>query len=271
MKRILNFELRRAMCSKSFRIAVLCGTVITTLDFYEFYRKYRSITDERVVGQAWIGLDYQFSYNALFYLLMPLFACFAYAGSYFEDKRSGYIKNIMVKTSRKKYFASKYMVTFFTAAIAVAIPLILNLMLSMSVFSLRLPEKLDFMSAGGTKDTALFSRVFWSDTLLYCLIFILIDMIFAGCIAVFSICIADFTDNMFSTVAIPFAAIVISSTFFEDYDLYGITESNISIVKMIDPIQESITTGRVMALVLLCMLFVSAVWIIIKQKNKDIL
>ena len=271
MKILLKMEFHRAFRSMSFRLSVLCGMIIAGIDFISFYGTYKILADEKVVAQVWVGLDYQFAYNSMFFLLMPLFAAFAYGGSYFEDLRSGYIKNLLIKVSRKEYFCTKYFVTFVTGALTVAIPLILNLMACMSFFSLRLPEKLRGLHGGANIDVKFLSEIFYRDTFMYCVIFIFIDMVFAGSIAVFAICIADFTDNLFSTVTVPFAFIVISSVIFVDLEYLGKTQSNLSIIHMINPLQEVITTGLTMATVPICMIIISLLWVCFKQRNKDIL
>ena len=254
MKAFLEMEFHRAFRSAGFRLSVLCGIIIAGIDFVTFFSTYKLLADEKVVAQAWIGLDYQFAYNSLFFLLVPLFATFAYAGSYFEDMRSGYIKNLMIKVSRKEYFFTKYLVSFVSGAIVVAIPLIINLMVCMSFFSLRIPEKLRGLHGGANVDAKCLSELFYSNTFYYCLVFILIDMIYAGCIAVFSI----------------FAVVTLSSVILSDLECFEKTNSNLSIMVIINPMQVSITTGLTMILMPVCMSFVSILWIFLKQRNKDI-
>ncbi len=271
MKRIINLEFYRAFRSIGFRLSVLCGMIVSFLDFCTFYKSFGMFSEDKVIAQAWIGLDYQFAYNSLFYLLMPLFASFAYSGSYFEDMRGGYIKCLIVKVSRKQYFSAKYIVSFITGAIAIAIPLVMNLMMSMAFFSTRLPEKLQFMHGGANTDIKLFSNIFNINTIVYCILFIVIDMVFAGCIAVFSICIADFTDNMFSTVTIPFSLTIISSVIFGDLEYLEKTESNLAIIKMINPVQDVVTSKTVIIIVPVLMILISFIWVYVKQRRKDII
>ena len=271
MKALFKMEFYRAFRSVSFRLSVVCGLIIAGLDFTSFYKAYKMIAGEKVVAQAWMGLDYQFVYNSLFFLLVPLLASFAYAGSYFEDIRSGYIKNLLLKVSRKSYFITKYWVSFIFGALVVAIPLLINLMVCMSFFSIRIPEKLRFLHGGANVDIKFLSEVFYSNTVKYCLIYILIDMIFAGCISVFSICIADFTDNLFSTVTIPFAVTVISSVILEDMEYFGKTKSNLSVLVMLNPLQGAVTTRLTMVIVPICMMIVSQFWIYLKQRKRDVI
>ena len=90
-------------------------------------------------------------------------------------------------------------------------------------------------------------------------------------IAVFSICIADFTDNMFSTVTIPFAVTIISSVILGDLEYFGKTSSNLAITMMINPLQEVVTSRLTIILVPVCSTAASIIWIYLKQGKKDII
>lgn len=271
MKKIIRMECHRALGSLSFRLALLCGLIITLADFFSFYNSFGYDQKQYVVEQAWIGLDYHFAYNTIFYMLLPLLASFAYAGSYFEDLRGGYIKNLILKTSRKKYFAAKYIVSFLSAGMVTAIPLVINLMCCMSFFTLRQSEKLEFTRAGANMDIKLFSVLYNKSTLLYCLLYILIDMLFAGVIAVFSICVADITDNLFSTVTIPFAVVVISGVYLENLEVMEKTDGTYSLMGVINPIQNGLIRCKVMFGFLIGLIGVSILWVYFKQRGKDIL
>ena len=86
--------------------------------------------------------------NSLFYALLPILAALPYAGTYYEDIRTGYLKNILLHTSRRGYYMAKSFVVFVMAAITVMIPLLLDLMAVMTIYPLRMPERLEFLSAG---------------------------------------------------------------------------------------------------------------------------
>lgn len=271
MKRIIRMEAHRAVRTVSFKLAVLCGVIITMSDFLSFGNSFGYDQRQYVVEQAWVGVDYHFAYNTIFYMLLPLLASFAYAGSYFEDLRGGYLKNLILKTSRKKYFAAKYIVSFLSGSMAVAIPLVLNLMMCMAFFSLRQSEKLEFLRAGASVDVKMFSVLFNKNTLLYCLLYILIDMLFAGVIAVFSVCVADITDNLFSTVTIPFTVVVISGVYLENLEIMEKTDATYSLMGIMNPIQNGLIKAEVMTGILIGLIFISVIWIYYKQKRKDIL
>ena len=102
MKKVIIFELKRAFHGIGMKISLLLGMMVCILDLSLFYFQYGA-PNGMILIQAWIGTDYQFAYNSLFYVLMPILACLPYAGSYFTDIDSGYEKNICIRTSRLSF------------------------------------------------------------------------------------------------------------------------------------------------------------------------
>ena len=91
MKRIMRFEFYRAFRSRGFYIALCAGIGVAVADILLFYQAFRQEISTKVFLQAWIGTDYQFVTNGLFYILLPVIAALPYAGSYYEDLKSGYL------------------------------------------------------------------------------------------------------------------------------------------------------------------------------------
>ena len=100
MKRSVGYELKRAFESIGIKISILIGSVIAILDLITFYLQYGA-PGGKILIQAWMGTDFQFAYNGLFYIVFPIIACLPFAGSYYQDVSSGYDKNICVRISRK--------------------------------------------------------------------------------------------------------------------------------------------------------------------------
>ena len=181
MKRIMRFEFYRAFRSRGFYIALCAGIGIAVADILLFYQAFRQEISTKVFLQAWIGTDYQFVTNGLFYILLPVIAALPYAGSYYEDLKSGYLKNILLSTSRRSYYTAKAVVVFTMGAITVMIPLLIDMMVVMTIYPLRAPERLEFLTAG-ILDANLFSDLFAENGALYALAYIVFDGVYAGCV-----------------------------------------------------------------------------------------
>ena len=87
--RVLRFEMTRAFRNKWLAVSVALGTLIGLADIWLNVSQY-GFNRGRALIQTWIGTDYQFAYNSLFYVLLPLIACFPYAGSCYQDQKTGY-------------------------------------------------------------------------------------------------------------------------------------------------------------------------------------
>ena len=104
--RVLRFEMTRAFRNKWLAVSVALGTLIGLADIWLNVSQY-GFNRGRALIQTWIGTDYQFAYNSLFYVLLPLIACFPYAGSCYQDQKTGYESSICIKTSRLSYMIAK--------------------------------------------------------------------------------------------------------------------------------------------------------------------
>lgn len=265
MKKAVLFECKRGFRSRGFRISCLIGFSICILDLFFFCKIFWQDLGCKIVSQAWIGTDFQLAFNSLYYVLFPILAALPFGSSYYQDLKTGYVKNLCVKISRKEYYAAKSIAVFLTAFVAVAMPLLFNLILCMGIVPLHTPEKLTFLNAG-ILDRNLFAEIFYTVPALYCFLFILLDGVFAGILAMYSVCIAERVESAFSAIAAPFAVYILSGV-----ALMGDQEGNWSVLEMVNPLQ--LCTTRVEQL-LICMVggsIIAAIVIILKGRKKDFL
>jgi hypothetical protein len=263
---ILKFEIKRGFTSRAFLISLILSSLLCSADFYCYYRVSHGNIDLSTVIQAWIGTDYMFAYNVVFYLLLPIIGCLPYAASYFEDLNSGYIKNICVKTSRKAYYFAKSIAVFLTAAVAVMLPLTVDFIVWMMIYPLRIPEPLLFL--GSTGDACLFASTYYDSSLKYAIIFILVDGLAAGVLALLSVCISELTESSFITITAPFAIYVAESYVFGNY---MDAKKNYSIQDLINPLQQTYGYKGILFTLLGLIFLVEIVWIALKARRKDIL
>ena len=90
----IKFELYRAFHSRNFVISLLIGSLICALDLITFIVMFGF--NGRYLIDAWIGTDFPFAFNVMFFALLPVLACLPYGGSLFYDVKTGYDKNICV-------------------------------------------------------------------------------------------------------------------------------------------------------------------------------
>lgn len=266
MSRTFKFELKRAFASVGFWVAIGLGMVIVLSQQISFYFNYRNAPGIVSAVQAFIGCECFQVYNTIFFTMFPILAAMPFAASYYIDLNSGYIKNICTATSRKQYFAAKYMSVFISAFIVVVIPLIVNFMIAMTMLPLIIPEK--FFFKGIVMDSYIFSYIYNTNPGLYVLIYIALDGLFAGLLADLALCIAEFTESSFITLTFPFAFYMLSSQMLA-LGMKG--NQNFSLNLLLNPYQ--VTAGNEINIIIIAIIIIMIILanVVIRIKRKDIL
>lgn len=259
----IKFELFRAFHSRSFLFSLTIGLVVCAIDLVTFC--IMSGFEGKYLIQAWIGTDYQFAYNQMFYILLPVLACLPYGGSLYTDIKTGYDKNICVKTSRTNYFISKCISVFLSGFAGVAIPLLLNLYAVAGLFPDYHTERLTAMSIG-LIDRCMFVSVYNFDPALYCLLFILIDSLFAGALALTSLSITVMVKSSFTAIVTPMVMLLMFDIFVGVKDF-----GNWSVIAMLNPRQYMHTYWYQLLIVFLVIFAVNVMVIILTARKRDIL
>lgn len=264
IKRCISFELKRAFDSIGTKISLAIGSVIVLLDAFTFYAMHSS-SSSTIMIQAWIGTDFRLAYNGLYYIVFPILACLPFAGSYYEDIARGYDKNICVRISRRQYMLAKCIAVYASAFVCVVVPLLLNLFIVAGLYPNGLPNKLDFLSAG-VIDCYRFSLLFNQSPLIYCLVFILVDGLFAGALGLVSVAVARLCRSQFAAVVTPFVAYILTGVLMINDSGYSV-----SVMDMVNPLQTYLTTTAQMCAVFLLIMAAasSAIWYF--GRRRDIL
>lgn len=262
--KIYGFEMGRAFRNAWFVVSVAMGTAIGIADCMLCVRQYRNIGEKALI-QTWLGTDYQFAYNSLFYVLLPLIACLPYAGSCFTDMKSGYERNICVKTSRLSYMAAKAVSVAASGAAAVAIPLLVNLFVCAGLYPNKLPDKLSFLYAG-IIDCDMFPRLFALHPVGYCLVFTLLDAVFGGLLGLVAMCVARWSGSRFSTIMGSFALYVFTGVIFE-----GDGTGTWSAMDMVNPLQNVVVYRYQMVTMYVGVCIIPLLLIYMWHRRRDIL
>lgn len=245
MKVALKLELRRLFSSKELYIAILIGlALVVWLFVYEiveanlFAEQYALYGDKasgylyypKTVFNSCIELEYDALPPIILYLLFPIIAAFPYAGAYCKDKKTGYLKNLLTRIDRHDCFMAKYIVSFLSGFLVSGVILLSSLMLTMLVFPMLTPEAVTqnyYVQSGN-----MWGELFYTMPILYTLLYILIDMLWCGCMASFALMLSMFTPS-------PFLAVTGSFIVFEvlDYVLSLFSLSQFSPITFLRPIQ----------------------------------
>lgn len=262
--RAFRFELYRVFHSRSLYISLLIGFTICVLDIVTFFIEDNPAESAYLI-QAWIGTDYRFAYNSMFFVLLPVLASLPYGGSLYTDIKSGYDKNICIKVSRLNYVLAKSCSVFISAFISVSMPLGINLLVTAGLYPNYIPERLEWLSIG-LLDRHLFTLIYSNQPAVYCILYILIDGLFAGAIALSSLSIARAAKSHFSTVVMPMVIYITSGILLEGDDT-----GNWSIMAMLNPRQYLTTQLYQLIIAFLVTFTINIVIVLLFSRKRDIL
>lgn len=150
----------------------------------------------------WLGADGISMGHTLFYTLLPLLACIPYGWSHSIEQKSGYTKNVVVKTGKLQYYLAKYVASFLAGGLVVLIPLALNFLMMGCVIPAVKPSIVWIMYYGISRGS-MWSQIFYGNPLLFVLLCMLLNFIFAGLFSTLSFWVSVYMKNWIAAVLIP--------------------------------------------------------------------
>lgn len=218
--RLLRMECRKAIGNKFFKIAfgaALCFALLSAwycIDSYFFSRQqaeqYGSgnpMLQVETLYNTWIGGEGMSLGFSLFFTLLPLLATLPYGWSYFVERKSGYERQVMARSNKKDYFLSKYIATFLAGGLVILIPLLVNFFLVACFIPAILPDYA-YMIYYGVELGHLGSSLFYTIPILFVLLYLVLDFIFAGLFACMSLALSLLVKNRVAVMLLPFLSIL---------------------------------------------------------------
>lgn len=140
-----------------------------------------------------------------YYLLIPALATLPFGISYLQDKKGGYIKNILVRTSQKSYYRAKYLAVFLSGGTVSAVPLLLEVFFMGLFFPLKTAAPYTDMAIG---PSSMWVNLYYSNTLLYALAYALLIFVFGGLAASLALVVSRYLDYIFTVWVTPFLVVL---------------------------------------------------------------
>lgn len=210
----LKTELKKAFNNKLFVTAVvissliaIAAAVVASLSYLQTANRFGEGNNPWLpvgtVYRYWIGDDGGSVMPYVFYTLLPLTASFAYGWSYSYELKSGYIKNVLIRTTKTRYFISKYIATFLSGFAVAAMPLVLNILLVGCFVPAVKPDvfyNFSYLHYSGL----MFSDLFFKHPILYIAAMIFLASVFAGLYAVMSLALSMLIKNRIAVTTVPF-------------------------------------------------------------------
>jgi hypothetical protein len=197
MKHMLKSELWKALHNVYFYIALAIGFAIIVVNVIENYisvsRLWESTLyymDSGMISGSSEGLSLflkALPYNKinyasrLFMTVWPILAAMPYGWSYCAERRGGLYNQIVTRSHIGTYYASKYVAVFVSGGLAVALPMLADLLIN----ALICPDhQLDVaMSLGGVYSGSFLSVLFYTDPWIYSFIWCAVVFFSAGAVA----------------------------------------------------------------------------------------
>lgn len=212
-KKLLKIELHRVFKNKMTYVALMiaCGISI-------FHVLHNNVSGVKIWIEMALNLksDMQYPYylydlwicgntynleGFLYFMILPILAVIPHSISFYADKENGYVKQIYTRVGRKSYLAAKFGAVFLTGGLVVTIPLILNLAICGMLLPALQPQQLAGMAIN---TSVLWFQIYETHPLLYTIIYLIIDFIFAGLVATLPLFFSFFTEKKFIILLMPF-------------------------------------------------------------------
>lgn len=213
MKNILKLEITKAVKNKFFLFSITFGCllgIVTQIDeSITYFRDMEYVKKGKYLSSAgysvfnsWIGApDFSVAVSVFFFVL-PLLAAIPYGWSCCEERNSGYRRSIIVHTGKNQYYLSKYIATFISGGLAIAIPMVFSFFLAHLFLPvvMPLPENMELYAVWAE---SFMSWFYYNTPYLYVLLYIIIDFIFAGLLACITMAVTTVVRQKWIVVIIP--------------------------------------------------------------------
>ena len=224
MKALLKIELSRAFRNKMLLLALLLGCGIAVAHIFihvlpegihwlhEWDRdeRFQVETPFYSVFNSALGFEFISLPYTIFIYIFPILAALPFADSFYTDMKSGYIKNVLIRTKKTNYFAAKYIAVFLSAGVVVVIPLILNLLITAALLPSIIPERYSHSFTVGFNQFG--GGLYHSNPYAYAALWYILDFVYAGIFAALALTLAYFVSNRFIVLLSPFILYIAIST-----------------------------------------------------------
>ncbi|TDU11121.1 membrane-spanning protein [Bacillus subtilis] len=182
---------------------LILGSLIAILDVVEnnvIHLKPSDYWDYPLGVYNWWFLFNPEIYLSIIITVFPLLASVPYADSYIEEKKSGFLKNILLRQNKNKYLTTKFFINFLIGGMASITPLVLNLIVYFSL----LPAIKPNIYFGNIPVFGFLPDLYVNHPLIYIILRIGNCFIFGGIFASIALTCSLFVENRYIAIGIPF-------------------------------------------------------------------
>lgn len=165
------------------------------------------------VFNSYLGINNSSLQTSIFYMILPLLSVLPFSMIFFDERKSGYINIILTRTSKWKYYASKYIVSFFSGGLICLIILGFSLFLN-AMFIPSVTPEVTTAYFPVAYEGSLWLDIYLTHPYLYILLYTLLDMVYCGIFAVLALSASFIFDYKITVFVFPFIIYLLSSYLF---------------------------------------------------------
>lgn len=222
MKTCIKIEIWKALHNKFFLISLGLMCLLALLSAISVIDNYRAalinfnrtcFEDGKMVANEffptwssylwWIGGESLSLVHSLFYILLPIFAVLPHGSSYLTELKSGYLRNMLIRTKKINYYTAKIISVFLSGSLIALLPLSFNFAL-VSAFIPSITPHANYVFYNNAEFGSLWCDLLFTAPLAYVFLYILLSGLFAGLIALLSLAVSAFIRNRFVVIFLPF-------------------------------------------------------------------
>lgn len=199
----IKLELKKMYDSLSFRVTLGIACAFAIWDSYLKIYDYFFYYSESNLLSNWMVI-YGFNLpSSIFWNIFPLLATFGFSWSYIQEKNNGYKAQCIIGEGKRKYFTTKFLVTFISGGLVVVIPILLNLSLMALVIPYEKIESIHIIETGITQYN-LWGYLFYDHPIIYIFMMIGFTFLYSGTIACLSLFVSSFIHQKNIIMIIPY-------------------------------------------------------------------
>lgn len=211
-------ELYRAVWNRTFLLSLMIGLALLVPKLPEYCINFdRGANFHPYNCNPYDALLYV--HSGFFGLLAPLIATLPFGDSMVLDRAQGYLRNILLRTTFRRYFAAKFFVNLLAGGLAVAIPVLLVFIYANLIYPRGiLPIDQARMTPGGYPNGP-FKELYRSAPDLYALFRIGLAFLFGAIYANVGLLISLLVNNRYVVLATPFLLAMVGNFVLANLDL----------------------------------------------------
>lgn len=220
---MLKYELKKAFYNRTFLFSFLfCLLIAICNAFIEIseYHNMLALMNEsgkidyelHSLAVNWLGHSQHFTMY-LYYFSIFLVCTFPYSYSLLEEKKSTYINQIITRDKRESYYIGKYIATFLASGAVVTIPLVVNLLVCATMIPYYQVSQYGELYYG-VPQPYLFSSIFYSNTILYIVLYLCLTFVFIGLWSTTVLSLGFYIKNKITLMISPFLGLLALQFFY---------------------------------------------------------